>query len=111
MALSLLVWGSMLLASAPVRAADPPQTVTQDVPVPGRAALAELAEVSPVPDRARFVAELARVIYSQPSTGPYSNEPIRRRIDALFAQTRQTADSPDGGADDDVVPVPLTAVL
>jgi hypothetical protein len=110
-AMSLLVWGSMLLASVPVRAADPPVAVSQDVPVPGRAALAELAEVSPVPDRARFVAELARVIYSQPSTGPYSNEPLRRRIDALFAEKRQTAGSPDGGAKDDLVPVPLTAAL
>jgi hypothetical protein len=109
-AMSLLVWGSMLLASAPARAADP-VAVTQDVAVPGRAALAQLAEVSPVPDRARFVAELARVIYSQPSTGPYSNEPLRRRIDGLFAGARQRAASTDGGADEDVVPVPLTAAL
>jgi hypothetical protein len=107
----LLVWGSMLLAAVQARAADSAIAATQDVPVPGRAALAEVAEVTPVPDRARFVAELVRVIYSQPSTGPYSNEPLRRRIDALFAEARQHPSSRAGGTEDDIVPVPLTAAL
>src|SRR4051812_9439208 len=107
----LLVWGSMLLAAVQARAADSAIAATQDVPVPGRAALAEVAEVTPVPDRARFVAELVRVIYSQPSTGPYSNEPLRRRIDALFAEARQHPSSSAGGTEDDIVPVPLTAAL
>ena len=106
-ALSLLiVCGAMLAADVPVRAAE---TIAEDVPVAGGlAALAGLAEVSPVPDRPRFVAELARVIYSSPSTGPYSNEPIRRRIEAFFADARkQDAASRDATT----VPVPLSAAL
>jgi hypothetical protein len=106
---SIVVCGTMLAAAASVRAAEPLVPVTEDVPVPGRlAALADLADVMPVPDRARFVAELARIIHSSPSTGPYSNEPVRRRIDAFFADARQQRAAGDA---DDVVPVPLTAAL
>ena len=102
-ALSLLiVCGTMLAAAAPARAAE---TITEDVPIaPGLAALADAAEARPVPDRARFVAELARIIYSQPSTGPYSNEPIKRRIAALLADARDAAPRAET-----TVPVPLSA--
>ena len=87
----IVVCGTMLATAAAV-AAFAAETTTEDLPVAGGlAALAEVAEVSPVPDRARFVAELARVIYSSPATGPYSNEPVRRRIDAFFAEARQRA--------------------
>ena len=106
-ALSLLiVCGMMLAAAVPARA---DETVTEDIPIAGGlAALAEIAEATPAPDRARFVAELARIIYSSPSTGPYSNEPVRRRIDALFADARQR--NADARAED-TVPVPLSAAL
>jgi hypothetical protein len=96
----------MLAAPVPARAAE---TIVEDIPIAGGlAALAEAAEARPVPDRARFVAELARVIYSQPSTGPYSNEPIKRRIAALFADAGQRNDAPRAG---DTVPVPLSVAL
>ena len=104
----IVVCGTMLgtAAAVPALAAEP---ISEDVPVAGGlAALAALADVAPVPDRARFVAEVARVIYSSPSTGPYSNEPIRRRIEAFFADARQRA---AGSPDEAVVPVPLSAAL
>ena len=102
----LIVCGTMLAAPAPARAAE---TIGEDVPIAGGlAALADAAEARPVPDRARFVAELARVIYSQPSTGPYSNEAIKRRIAALFADAGQRGEAPRAG---DTVPVPLSAAL
>ena len=41
--------------------------VSEDVPVAGgTAAMAQAAGISPAPDRARFVAELARVLYNVP---------------------------------------------
>jgi hypothetical protein len=106
-ALSLLiVCGAMLAAAAPARAAE---TIVEDVPVAGGlAALADAAEARPAPDRARFVAELARIIYSQPSTGPYSNEPVKRRITALLADAGQQNAVPRA---EDTVPVPLSADL
>src|SRR4051812_272922 len=95
-----------MLAATPARAAE---TITEDVPIAGGlAALAEAAEARPVPDRARFVAELARIIYSQPSTGPYSNEPIKRRISALLADAGQRDAAPRV---ENTVPVPLSADL
>ena len=102
----LIVCGTMLAAAVPARAAE---TITEDIPIAGGlSALAEIAEATPAPDRARFVAELARVIYSSPSTGPYSNEPVRRRIDALFADARQRNEAARA---EDTVPVPLSAAL
>ena len=102
----LILCATLLAAAAPSRAAE---TTSEDVPIPGGlAALAALAEVAPVPDRPRFVSELARVIYSSPSTGPYSNEPVRRRIDAFFADARKPG---TGARDDETVPVPLSAAL
>jgi len=92
-----------------VRWEEAAEPMTEGVPVAGGlAALAALADVAPVPDRARFVAEVARVIYSLPSTGPYSNEPIRRRIETFFTDARQRA---AGSPDEAVVPVPLSAAL
>src|SRR5262245_34873869 len=55
---------SVMMIGAPrlVTAAAP--AVSEDVPVPGgTAALAKALEIDPVPDRARFAAELARIIY------------------------------------------------
>jgi hypothetical protein len=105
----LLVCGTMPAAAVPARAAE---TVSEDVPIAGgTAALAGLADVKPVPDRARFVAEIARVIYSQPTTGPYSNEPIRRRIDAFFAAARKTRAAETTPSGEQSIPIPLTADL
>ena len=64
--------------------------------------------VAPVPDRARFVAELARVIYSSAVHRPlFERSRSRRRIDAFFADARQ----PAAARDDETVPVPLPAAL
>ena len=77
-------------------------SVTDDVPVRGGvAALADAIPIAPAPDRARFVAEAIRVVYSWPQTGPYSNEPMRRRIAAFLADGSSAAH--------DDVPVPLPA--
>ena len=52
-----------MLVAAAVGAATAPG-VSEDVPVPGgTAALAKALEIDPVPDRARFAAEVARIIY------------------------------------------------
>ncbi|HXD75078.1 MAG TPA: hypothetical protein VN628_15120, partial [Vicinamibacterales bacterium] len=70
----------------------------------GTAALAEVIPISPAPDRARFMAEAIRVVYSWPQLGPYTNEPMRRRI-AAFLASANSADRHDD------VPVPLTAAV
>src|SRR6266853_152819 len=99
----------MMLVTAAAVPAFAAETLVEDAPVAGGlAALADVAEVAPVPDRARFVAELARVIYSFPAAGPYSNEPIRRRIDAFLADARQRA---AGSREDETVPVPLSVAI
>ena len=56
LSVAILVAPRLVAAAAPV--------VSEDVPVPGgTAALAKALEIDPVPDRARFAAELARIIY------------------------------------------------
>src|SRR5262249_13770721 len=78
---------------------------SEDVPVRGGiAALAEVIPISPAPDRARFLAEAIRVVYSWPQTGPYSNEAMRGRIAAFLSSA-----SPAGAFDD--IPVPLNAAV
>ena len=109
----IVVCGAMLLGASPadITGAEP-DPIVEDAPVAGGvAALADVAQTAPVPDRARFVAELARVIYSSPATGPYSNEPIRRRIDAFFADARQRASGTGDGSRIEEVPIPLSAKL
>ena len=98
---ALLVVCICLSLPAAARAAG--SAPSDDVPVRGGiAALADAIPISPAPDRARFVAEAIRVVYSWPQTGPYSNEPMRGRIAAFFS-----AASPANASDD--IPVPLTA--
>ncbi len=93
----------LVLLPAPVSGAG--QNAADDVPVRGGvAALAAAASVTPAPDRARVMAELARAVYSWPQTGPYSNEAVRRSISAFFLQAASTAET-------ETVPVPLTAAL
>ena len=61
-ALAGLLSAAMLVVPRLVAAAAP--GVSEDVPVPGgTAALAKALEIDPVPDRARFAAELVRIIY------------------------------------------------
>jgi hypothetical protein len=94
-----------VLLSLPAAAAAAGSSFTDDVPVRGGiAALSDVIPISPAPDRARFLAEAIRVVYSWPQTGPYSNEPMRRRIADFLA------DAKSGDAHDDI-PVPLTAAV
>jgi len=94
-----------LALSLPAAAQAAGSTVSEDVPVRGGiAALAEAIPISPAPDRARFLAEAIRVVYSWPQTGPYSNEGMRGRI-AAFLSSTSSADASDD------VPVPLTAAV
>ena len=62
-ALRALLTVSMLVAPLVAAAASP--VVSEDVPVPGgTAALAKAIGLAIVPDRARFAAELARVVHT-----------------------------------------------
>ena len=98
---SLIVVCGSLLLSLPAALFAAGSGVTDDVPVRGGiAALSEVIPLSPAPDRARFIAEAIRVVYSWPQIGPYSNEPTRHRIAAFLA------DRGSGDRHDDV-PVPL----
>ena len=68
----------MLVAPRLVAAAAP--GVSEDVPVPGgTAALAKALEIDPVPDRARFAAEVARIIYDD-------TKQRRTDVDSKFRQ-------------------------
>ncbi len=115
----IVVCDAMLLGTPPAFSASPvtlagaePDPVAEDAPVAGGvAALAAAAEVAPVPDRARFVAELARIIYSSPGSGPYSNEPARRRIAAALADARKQPGATGAASPTEVVPIPLSAKL
>src|SRR5215510_6423835 len=80
-------------------------TFSEDVPVRGGiAALADVIPIVPAPERARFLPEAIRVVYSWPQTGPYSNEPMRHRVAAFVADTA-SADARDD------IPIPLTTAL
>ena len=96
---------AFLLLFTPAAAVAAGPSPTEDVPVRGGiAALSDVVPLSPPPDRARFLAETIRVVYSWPLAGPYSNESMRRRIAAFFASAN-AADVRDE------VPVPLTAAV
>ena len=100
---SLIVLCGSLVLCLPAALFAAGASVTDDVPVRGGiAALSEAIPISPAPDRARFVAEAIRIVYSWPQTGPYSNEPMRRRIAASLSDA-------GSGAAQDEVPVPLPA--
>lgn len=78
-------------------------TVSEEVPVPGgRAALAGVFNIHPVPDRARFVGEFARLLH-----GRSDRKPIAPEI--LWQQLHQSAASASGA--NELVPVPLTAAV
>jgi len=97
--------GVCVLLSLPAAAAAAGSSFTEDVPVRGGiAALADAIPIAPAPDRARFISEAVRVVYSWPQTGPYANEPMRRRIAAYFADAASATTRDD-------IPVPLTAAL
>src|SRR5689334_18693645 len=90
-----------IVAAIPVRVAVA-GTASEDVPVPGgRAALAAAFDIHPVPDRARFISEAARLIHGVPERKAPTPE-------SLAAQLRLAAAS---GGPAELVPVPLTAAV
>ena len=107
---------AMLVAPRLVAAAAP--GVSEDVPVPGgTAALAKALEIDPVPDRARFAAELARIIYDD-TKQRRMYAPSRFRQLGAYLQTidRQDSAGKRGSvvrvdAQLERVPVPLPSVV
>jgi hypothetical protein len=80
--------------------------VSEDVPVPGgTAAMAQSLGIEPSPDRARFVAELARLIH-QSADG---KQTTRAKAASLLRRGGSNAAAPSPSAD--TVPIPLTVSL
>jgi hypothetical protein len=84
-------------------------TVFEDVPLPGgTAALAQTLGIDPVPDRARFVSEIVRLLYNTP-------EGRKPPADAFLLAARQRAARdqrmPADTRAPELVPVPLTVDL
>lgn len=85
------------LCAQPAAAAGP---VSEDVPVPGgTAAMARALGIDPPPDRARFVAEIARL------THPGSDVRVAPRTKAATAATTPSTSPAE------TVPIPLTAAV
>src|SRR5687767_15781720 len=92
---------SVVMLVAPRLAATAAPGVSEDVPVPGgTAALAKALEVDPVPDRARFAAELARIVCDDAKDRRTSPRSKFHRLSAYFATVRVDAQF-------ERVPVPL----
>jgi len=78
--------------------------VTEDVRVPGgTAAMAKALEIPEAPDRARFLAELVRVLYDLPEG---KSDPADARMARLKTYLKAHAAA---GQEDDAVPIPLDA--
>ena len=76
--------------------------VSEDVPIRGgRAALAATFGIKPIPDRARFVSEFARLLHGLSDRKPMLPE-------VLAQQLRQSASGSGAG---ELVPIPLTAAV
>jgi len=82
------------------------QLLSADVPVPGgTAALARAIELDTATDRARFVTEIARLVYSDSRDARTYEESAFRRMTAYFAATRRAKTA----SDVDRVPLMLPA--
>src|SRR5947199_2855486 len=109
----LVVLYAVMTAAFPVRAAAA-DTTYQDVPVPGgTAALAGALGIDPVPDRARFIAEVTRLAYDLEGRNPSAAAFLQAvRLQARAAEDKGRRTSPAAGsgapASFDLVPVPLT---
>jgi hypothetical protein len=78
-----------LLASSPLVATASP-AASEDVPVPGgTAALAGAVGIAPVPDQARFAAELARLVYSDTKERRQSPDSAFKRLIAYLDGVEQ----------------------
>ena len=115
-ALAALVTISLLVTPRVAAGASLPES--EDVPVPGgTAALAKAIGLDTVPDRARFAAELVRIVYGESrERWKHANSKLRRLL-AYF----ETVERPDSGsslgnaisvdASIERVPIPLPAVV
>ena len=91
-----------IVATIPVSLAGA-ATPSEDVPVPGgRAALAAALGIHPVPDRARFVGELARLVHGLSDRNARDSEVLARELHLGAASAAEV---------DELVPVPLTAAV
>src|SRR5438105_13962112 len=83
-------------------------TISEDVPVPGGiAAIADALGIDPLPDRARFVGELTRLVYDTPAGRNAAGDLRLDRVRALVLP----ASSPSDASQKDVVPIPLTTAI
>src|SRR5206468_8153889 len=81
--------------------------ISEDVAVPGgTAALAASLGIDPVPDRARFAAEVTRLVYDIPAGRNALTDARLDRVRALIAASPQGTDAPG-----ELVPIPLTTAL
>jgi hypothetical protein len=112
----LMAAAVLLLAPLVVASASP--GVSEDVPVPGgTAALAQAIGIEPVPDRARFAAELARIVYDDTKERRKVANSNFRRLIAYFdmvdrpesALSRREAVRADSQIER--VPIPLPAAV
>jgi hypothetical protein len=110
-ALTGLVASVLLIVSRPNAAAA--SAVSEDVPVPGGiASVAQAIGISAIPDRARFAAEFARVLYGPPERMP-ADPKVHRFI--AYLKTAERSESTSNGAVSgavvpaDRVPIPLPA--
>ena len=115
-ALRALLTVSMLVA--PLLAAAAASVVSEDVPVPGgTAALAKAIGLATVPDRARFAAEIARIVYDDTKERRnHANSKFRRLLAYVeTVERRESAlrrnDAISLEAPVDRVPIPLSAVV
>ena len=104
--------------TAPHLASGSSSAVSEDVPVPGgTAALATAIGLEPVPDRARFAAELVRVVYDDTTDRrKYANSMFRRLLAYFDIVDRREPSSNRGeafagDAPIELVPVPLSAAV
>jgi hypothetical protein len=105
-----------VMVASPVASAS--TLLSEDVPVPGgTAALAKAIGLEPVPDLARFAAELARVVYDDTKERrKYGNSKFQKLL-AYFESEDRSASSLNRGeslpveAPIERVPIPLPAVV
>jgi hypothetical protein len=85
--------------------------IVQDVPVPGgTAALAAALGIDPVPDRARFVSELTRLLFDIPEGRNAATNQRHHKLRMALASAPTGAERRSSGTADRV-PVPLTAAI
>src|SRR5437867_2341788 len=93
-AFTAVVAAAVLLASRAIAAAPPAGIVSEDVPVRGgTAALARAIGVDPALDRARFVAEVARLVYADTKLKRREPQSAFRRLRAYLEGDRSRTGS------------------